>query len=256
MFAKFVLISLGLAVSLTLGTAASFQSDPEEPSTRRARFSANSPSDVARCLTGALTVGCGTFACLENSTCDTDGMHEICELFLQTASTFDTQGKIFVKESLRCIANGVTSKVFQTIRRCGEFQKMIAEVQEECYSKLDICSVAQGNPDTIGEVVQVPAHFPNKYYSTLLRSLLTCDEQTVSVVRAGLVSRLGPDTKTLYLLLQNKPCPSGSGSSPGQAAGGWRYPMASPIFTIQSSQNGRDPNHLFAKRSLEESETE
>ncbi|XP_075996248.1 stanniocalcin 1, like [Genypterus blacodes] len=246
---------LGSALLLLflLGTAACFELVPEEAAPRRARFSANSPSDVARCLSGAVSVGCGVFACLENSTCDTDGMHEICELFLHTAATFNTQGKTFVKDSLRCIAQGITAKVFQTIRRCNIFQRMIVEVQEECYSSLDICTVARTNPDAIGEVVQVPGHFPNRYYSTLLQSLLACDEQTVASVRAGLISRLGPDMETFFLLLQNKPCTPGSIAGTNNNPANWRN---TPVFRVQPSFRGRDPTHLFArKRSLDEGET-
>ncbi|KAF3701702.1 Stanniocalcin [Channa argus] len=202
-----------LLLLLLLCSATSFQVLPEEAAPRRARFSANSPTDVARCLNGAVTVGCEFFSCLENSTCDTDGMNEICELFLHTAATFNT------------------------------------EVQEECYTSLDICTVARTNPDAIGEVVQVPTHFPNRYYSTLLQTLQACDEETVGVVRAGLVARLGPDMETFLQLVQDKQCPTGSGSAAYNNPSSWRN---MPVLNIQPGFRGRDPTHLFArKRSVD-----
>ncbi|XP_026153555.1 stanniocalcin 1, like [Mastacembelus armatus] len=239
-----------LLLILVLGTAACFEVLPEEASPRRARFSSNSPTDVARCLNGAMTVGCEFFSCLENSTCDTDGMHELCELFLHTAATFNTEGKTFVKKSLQCMSQGITAKVFQTIRRCNIFQRMIAEVQEECYTSLDICTVARTNPVAIGEVVQVPSHFPNRYYSTLLQTLQTCDEDTVAVVRAGVIGRLDSDMETFLQLVQNKPCTQGSSSTANNNPSSWKN---MPVFNIQPGFRGRDPTHLFArKRSVDE----
>ncbi|AWP14816.1 Stanniocalcin-1 [Scophthalmus maximus] len=129
---------------------------------------------------------------------------------------------------------------------------MIAEVQEECYSSLDICTVARTNPEAIGEVVQVPTHFPNRYYSTLLQSLQACDEPTVAAVRSGLIARLGPDMETFLQLVQNKPCAAASGSAAAYSnPSSWRN---MPVFNVQPSFRGRDPTHLFARRSVDDGE--
>lgn len=48
-------------------------------------------AELQQCLLSAGDVGCGTFQCFTNNSCEIRGLHDICSSFLHNAGKFDSQ---------------------------------------------------------------------------------------------------------------------------------------------------------------------
>ncbi|XP_070839556.1 uncharacterized protein [Chaetodon trifascialis] len=141
------------------------------------RLSLQSTAEIQSCLVSSGDVGCGTFQCFNNNSCEIQGLHQICLTLLHNAGRYDSQGKSFVKDALRCMALGLRQRFSCVSRRCSAVKEMVFSLQRECYSKHQLCLALQDHMDTMGNLVQFHLMFPPGPYVELMNFLLQCGEE-------------------------------------------------------------------------------
>ncbi|XP_078073339.1 stanniocalcin-like [Mustelus asterias] len=162
--------------------------------------------EINNCLQNAPDVGCDVFECLENSTCELDNLYDICRLLLQNAGSFNTQGKQFIKDFLRCNAIGIKSRFSCSIRRCPAIQEILSELQETCYQKHDICAVASNNVNAFAEMIDLHNMLLNGAYLEFVKILFDCDTAIADTIRRSIQSRIGSKLGVLRRMVQDDSC--------------------------------------------------
>lgn len=146
------------------------------------RLTLQSTGDIQACLVSSGDVGCGTFQCFNNNSCEIQGLHHICLTLLHNAGRYDSQGKSYVKDALRCMALGLRQRFSCVSRRCSAVRDMVYTLQRECYSKHQLCLALQHHMDTMGSLVQFHLLFPPGPYVELVNFLLSCGDEARSWV--------------------------------------------------------------------------
>uniref|UniRef100_A0A3B3ZT29 Stanniocalcin n=1 Tax=Periophthalmus magnuspinnatus TaxID=409849 RepID=A0A3B3ZT29_9GOBI len=146
------------------------------------RLTLQSTAEIQSCLVSSGDVGCGTFQCFNNNSCEIQGLHHICLTLLHNAGRYDSQGKSHVKDALRCMALGLRQRFSCVSRRCSAVKDMIYSLQRECYSKHQLCLALQQHLDTAGSLVQFHLLFPPGPYVELINFLLSCGDEARSWV--------------------------------------------------------------------------
>lgn len=152
-------------------------SPPEKPATQKGRLSLQNTAEIQHCLVSAGDVGCGVFECFENNSCEIRGLQEICMTFLHNAGKFDSQGKSFIKDALKCMAHGLRHKFSCISRKCVSIKEMVFQLQRECYIKHNLCSAAKENVAVMVEMIHFQDLFPKGPYVELVNILLSCGEE-------------------------------------------------------------------------------
>ncbi|KAB5549060.1 hypothetical protein PHYPO_G00062910 [Pangasianodon hypophthalmus] len=143
---------------------------------QKRRLSLQDTVEIQQCLLSAGDVGCGTFECFTNNSCEIRGLHDICMSFLHNAGRFDSQGKSFIKDALKCMAHGLRHKFSCVSRKCVSVKEMVFQLQRECYNKHNLCSVVRENVNVMMEMIHFQDLFPKGPHVELVNILLGCGE--------------------------------------------------------------------------------
>ncbi|XP_057706396.1 stanniocalcin-2a [Corythoichthys intestinalis] len=154
-----------------------YDTPPEKLVIPKGRLSLQNTAEIQHCLVSAGDVGCGVFECFENNSCEIRGLQEICMTFLHNAGKFDSQGKSFIKDALKCMAHGLRHKFSCISRKCVSIKEMVFQLQRECYIKHNLCSAAKENVAVMVEMIHFQDLFPKGPYVELVNILLGCGEE-------------------------------------------------------------------------------
>ncbi|XP_068186526.1 uncharacterized protein [Antennarius striatus] len=150
----------------------------EKPvSQAKRRLSPQNTAEIQSCVVGSGDVGCGMFQCFNNNSCEIQGLHHICLTLLHNAGRYDSQGKSFVKDALRCMALGLRQRFSCVSRRCSAIKEMVFSLQRECYSKHQLCLALRDHMDTLANLIQFHLMFPPGPYVELMNFLLSCGDE-------------------------------------------------------------------------------
>ncbi|XP_006631778.1 stanniocalcin-2 isoform X1 [Lepisosteus oculatus] len=149
---------------------------------QKGRLSLQNTAEIQHCLVNAGDVGCGVFECFENNSCEIRGLQEICMTFLHNAGKFDSQGKSFIKDALKCMAHGLRHRFSCISRKCPAIKDMVFQLQRECYIKHNLCSAAKDNVNVMVEMIHFQDLFPKGPYVELVNILLSCGEEVKEAI--------------------------------------------------------------------------
>ncbi|KTG38284.1 hypothetical protein cypCar_00027073 [Cyprinus carpio] len=182
----FVLFLTVRQTHATDSSSAHDSSQEKSVNIQKRRLSLQNTVEIQQCLVNAGDVGCGMFECFNNNSCEIRGLHDICMTFLHNAGKFDSQGKSFIKDALKCMAHGLRHKFSCVSRKCLAVKEMVFQLQRECYVKHNLCSAVRENVNVMVEMIHFKDLFPKGPHVELVNILLGCGEE----VRVAIAHRI------------------------------------------------------------------